>query len=340
MGKLTEIRQVALRGAKELIQEKMEMVEAAYDLMMRLEYLARREGLLALECEAYFFQKDVPLCQQLTKMIELVCAGTEPELFEEFVTCTFLVNEYEGIEAVLYFLYARCLLMIQAGTPSLEIEAFFNSVVSGSDMVFHKRRDLYMEGAGVKKKWNEGLSKEELECLQEISKQLPTLSKEEWNIVVGRNGFYGWDQVLPYLDDEAQELVKQYMNGHRFYTIMEVAHSVSVEDLKELAEEFQNFVGCLRKERQHGLCTNEMLNGMLNYSDKEIQLLLSKIDTMTLAAALKGTSKEVADCFYRNISSRLRYLLQEDMECMGPLRISEVEAAQKKICEVAQNMLK
>lgn len=334
MGKLTEIRQVALANAKDIVQQKKEMVESTYDLMMRLEYIARREGLLALEYEAYFIPKDVPMCQQLTKMIELVCSGTDPELFEEFVTCTFLLNRYEGIDALLYFLYARCMLMIQAATSPLDMEEFFNSIVSGSEMVFHKRRDLFTEGEETTEKRHGELSKEEAAYLLEFSKRLPMLSKEEWNILVSRNGFCGWDKVLPYLDEEAQELVKQYMNEYRYYVIMKTRNTLSVEELGELVEEFKNFVGWLRGEQQSGFQAKGILDGILRCSDEEIKLLLTKIDTLTLAAALNGVSEEVANCFYRNISFRLRFFLQEEMEYLGPLRMSEVEAAQKKIYQI------
>ena len=51
------------------------------------------------------------------------------------------------------------------------------------------------------------------------------------------------------------------------------------------------------------------------------------------------SKKETVECFYRNLSVRLRYLIQEDMEYMGPVRMCDVEEAERKIIEVAANVL-
>ena len=70
-----------------------------------------------------------------------------------------------------------------------------------------------------------------------------------------------------------------------------------------------------------------------------MQLLLRNIDNLTLSAALKGAKAETAECFYRNLSLRLKYWIQEDMEYMGPVRMCDVEEAEEKIIGVARNVL-
>lgn len=80
-------------------------------------------------------------------------------------------------------------------------------------------------------------------------------------------------------------------------------------------------------------------NDVLDYSDKEIQLLLKYIDSITLTIALKGVKKEVADRFFRNMSLRFKCIVQEDMEYMGPLRMCDVEDAQKKILQAIKMVL-
>ena len=59
--------------------------------------------------------------------------------------------------------------------------------------------------------------------------------------------------------------------------------------------------------------------------------------------ALKGAREETAECFYRNLSLRLKRMIQEDMEYMeymGPVRMCDVEEAEEKIMEVARKELK
>ena len=130
MSELKEIREKALVNIKAIVKENKEKIEDAYKMVMMLELIARREGLLALECEAEFIPKDTPLCNELIEMIELIVDGTEPQMFEELMTIKFFaMYDYKGIEPLLYFLYARSMLMIQAGTSPLIIEQLFNAVI-------------------------------------------------------------------------------------------------------------------------------------------------------------------------------------------------------------------
>ncbi|OCL27083.1 flagellar motor switch protein FliG [Orenia metallireducens] len=66
-------------------------------------------------------------------------------------------------------------------------------------------------------------------------------------------------------------------------------------------------------------------------TDRDIQILLRQIDTDDLALALKTVSDEVAEKIFNNQSKRAAEMLKEDIEYLGPVRISDVEEAQQKI---------
>ena len=68
--------------------------------------------------------------------------------------------------------------------------------------------------------------------------------------------------------------------------------------------------------------------------DRGFQKLLRRLETAELAVALKATSDEVAEKVYRNMSSRAVEMLQEEIESMGPVRMTDVAEAQQKITEV------
>lgn len=72
--------------------------------------------------------------------------------------------------------------------------------------------------------------------------------------------------------------------------------------------------------------------------DKGVQQVLKEIDTQDLALALKTASDELKEKIFRNMSERAVGLLKEDMEYMGPVRLSEVEAAQQKIADVVRRL--
>ncbi|RUM87161.1 MAG: flagellar motor switch protein FliG [Thermodesulfatator sp.] len=76
----------------------------------------------------------------------------------------------------------------------------------------------------------------------------------------------------------------------------------------------------------------------LQVDDLAIQTLLREISTDDLRLALKGASEEVREKFFRNMSERAATLLKEDLEVMGPVRLSDVEKAQQNIIKVAKRL--
>lgn len=77
---------------------------------------------------------------------------------------------------------------------------------------------------------------------------------------------------------------------------------------------------------------------ILLVNDKGIQLVLKEIDNEVLALALKTASEELRDKIFRNMSERAANLIKEDMEYMGPVRVSDVESAQQKIVDVVRRL--
>jgi flagellar motor switch protein FliG len=78
---------------------------------------------------------------------------------------------------------------------------------------------------------------------------------------------------------------------------------------------------------------------VLTLDNRTIQVVLrSDIDNKDLAIALKGSSKQLQNLIFDNLSKRLAAMIQEDMEFMGPVRRSDVEEAQQKIVNVIRKL--
>jgi flagellar motor switch protein FliG len=77
---------------------------------------------------------------------------------------------------------------------------------------------------------------------------------------------------------------------------------------------------------------------ILLVNDKGIQSVLKEIDNDVLALALKTASDELKQKIFKNMSERAAQLIQEDMQYMGPVRVSDVEAAQQKIVDVVRRL--
>ncbi len=77
---------------------------------------------------------------------------------------------------------------------------------------------------------------------------------------------------------------------------------------------------------------------LLNVDDKGIQSLLREISNDVLVVALKGCDPAIGEKILGNMSRRAATLLREDMEAKGPIKLSDVEVAQKEILEVARRL--
>ncbi|MBT8423054.1 MAG: flagellar motor switch protein FliG [Gammaproteobacteria bacterium] len=77
---------------------------------------------------------------------------------------------------------------------------------------------------------------------------------------------------------------------------------------------------------------------LLQIDDRGMQTLLREISSETLTVALKGADTEIADKIFNNMSKRAAEMLKDDLQVRGPMRLSEVEAAQKEILGVAKRL--
>ena len=77
---------------------------------------------------------------------------------------------------------------------------------------------------------------------------------------------------------------------------------------------------------------------IVQLDDRAIQQILKEIEMKELALALKGTSDDVQNKVYANMSERASDMVKEDMEFMGPVKIRTVEEAQQKIVAVIRRL--
>jgi flagellar motor switch protein FliG len=71
---------------------------------------------------------------------------------------------------------------------------------------------------------------------------------------------------------------------------------------------------------------------------KGIQAVLKEVDNDELAMALKTASDELKDAILGNMSARAQELIREDMEYMGPVRITDVESSQQRIVDIVRRL--
>jgi flagellar motor switch protein FliG len=81
-----------------------------------------------------------------------------------------------------------------------------------------------------------------------------------------------------------------------------------------------------------------IFDNLLDVDDRGIQALLREVGSDTLSVALRGAEPEVSEKILKNMSKRAAEILKDDMEARGPVKLAEVEAAQKEIIVIAQRL--
>lgn len=77
---------------------------------------------------------------------------------------------------------------------------------------------------------------------------------------------------------------------------------------------------------------------LLEMEDRAMQAILKEVETESLSIALKGADETLGDKFFKNMSERAATMLKEDIESRGPVRVSDVEAAQIAVVSVARRL--
>ena len=152
------------------------------------------------------------------------------------------------------------------------------------------------------------------------------------------------EEVQPQALQELNDMFEKQFTGAR------TSHTAKLGGVKHAAD-IMNFVdGAIEtqilegiREVDEGLATQIqdlmfVFADLVEVEDTGIQAILREIQTDTLVVALKGADTELQDKIFKNMSKRAADLLRDDLEAKGPVRISEVEEAQKEILNTARRL--
>ena len=81
-----------------------------------------------------------------------------------------------------------------------------------------------------------------------------------------------------------------------------------------------------------------VFDNLLDLDDRGMQELLRNVQSDQLLLALKGADEEMKEKIFKNMSQRAGETLKEDLEAKGPVKVSEVENAQKEILKIARKL--
>ena len=81
-----------------------------------------------------------------------------------------------------------------------------------------------------------------------------------------------------------------------------------------------------------------VFDNLLGSDDKSLQTLMRNVDTEDLVLALKGADEPLREKLFSCMSARAAANLADEMEALGPVRLTEVQEAQKRIINIARRL--
>ncbi|MEN6331190.1 MAG: flagellar motor switch protein FliG [Smithella sp.] len=164
------------------------------------------------------------------------------------------------------------------------------------------------------------------EIQYEISKRMATLKSVPREFIEEIASTLEKELIMGGTSDQqlgGAELMANILN--RMNRSSENAIMTSLEDSEpELAAQIRNFMFSF--------------DDVMRLDDKSLQELMKDVSSEDLARALKMVDESMREKIFRNMSKRGAEMLREEITLMPPIRISEVEASQRKIVEVTKKL--
>ncbi|WP_420811682.1 flagellar motor switch protein FliG [Nitrincola tibetensis] len=152
------------------------------------------------------------------------------------------------------------------------------------------------------------------------------------------------DQIQPQALQELNDMLETQFSGPRstqlaklggIKSAAEIMNFIDTQIEVELMESMRSVDEVLADRIQDLMF---VFDNLIDVDDRGIQVLLREVQTDMLIIALKGADSGLQEKIFKNMSKRAAELLRDDLEAKGPVRISEVEAAQKEILTVARRL--
>jgi len=153
------------------------------------------------------------------------------------------------------------------------------------------------------------------------------------------------EEITPEALGDIEEAVKEALKGlgsatkHKMGGIEYVADALNKLD-KRTTNTILEAISADNAELSEQIKQNMFVfEDLIKVDDRGIQEILKSIDTGELALALKVATEDMREKIFSNMSDRAAKILREDLEVMGPVKVSYVEKAQSNILKVVDRLI-
>ncbi len=152
------------------------------------------------------------------------------------------------------------------------------------------------------------------------------------------------DGIPPNALNELNEIMERQFAGNqnlKSSAVGGVKVAANILNFMESGQD-QGLLGAIRKIDPQ-LCQRIqdlmfVFDDLIELDDRELQIVLREVSGDRLGIALRGADPRVREKITRNMSQRAAEILIEDMEARGPVRLSDVESAQKEILTIVRRL--
>ena len=141
------------------------------------------------------------------------------------------------------------------------------------------------------------------------------------------------NEVLTKLLTGNEGLKKKPMGGIR--TAAEILNFLSGENEASVMSNLKSYDEDMAQKIMDEMFVFE---NIMDIDDRGIQVILREVQSESLIIALKGSSEDIREKIFKNMSQRAAEMMREDLDSKGPVRLSEVEAQQKEILQTVRRL--
>jgi flagellar motor switch protein FliG len=117
--------------------------------------------------------------------------------------------------------------------------------------------------------------------------------------------------------------------------VAEILNAVDRSTEEEVLSEIEEESSQMAEEIRNLMFVFEDIKGL---DDRSIRELLKEVSNEELTTSLKGASDDLQELFFKNMSERASNMIREDLEIMGPVKLSDVESAQQNIVKTVRRL--
>ncbi|MBK1641881.1 flagellar motor switch protein FliG [Chromatium okenii] len=152
------------------------------------------------------------------------------------------------------------------------------------------------------------------------------------------------DGVQPAALQELDEVLERQLSGKntaKSSMVGGIKMAANIMNLMDSSKEAVVMEGIIQVDEGVATRIQELMfvfASLIDVDDRGLQTLMREISTDVLVTAMKGAEEDLKDKIFRNMSKRAAEALRDDLDSKGPVRLSDVEAAQKEILAVARRL--